>query len=253
MPTRDMQGLGVLITGAAGDIGSAMGCELAARGAHITAVDVKDVQSAAAWIDPIRSAGEVTYVQADVCDRRAIADALATVDNLHAVIGNAAIGGSAPFLKISPGFWSETLDVNLTGCFNVGQLGAEELVSRGTGGRIVFTGSWVQEVPWPDITAYSVAKAGVRMLARQMALELADKGILVNVVAPGIVDAGLARQLKETDRAYAERIGRVIPLGELETPEQVARATAFLCAPNNDYMTGSVLLVDGGCSLYKFG
>ncbi len=90
------------------------------------------------------------------------------------------------------------------------------------------------------------------MLARQMALELADKGILVNVIAPGIFDAGLAKQLRESDAAYAERIKRVIPLRELQTTDQVARAAAFLCAPDNDYMTGSVLLVDGGCSLYKF-
>jgi NAD(P)-dependent dehydrogenase (short-subunit alcohol dehydrogenase family) len=246
-----MEGLGILITGAAGDIGSAMGQEMAARGAHITAVDAKDPEAAARWIDPIRSAGEVAYVQADVRNRQAIADALAGVDNLYAVIGNAAVGGSAPFLEVSPQFWSETLEVNLTGCFNVGQLAAQELVSRGRPGRIVFTGSWVQDVPWPDITAYSVAKAGVHMLAKQMALELADRGILVNVVAPGIVDAGLAKQLKETDPAYAGRAARVIPLHDMQTPEQVARATAFLCAPDNDYMTGSVLLVDGGCSLHK--
>ncbi len=249
---RDMDGLGVLITGAAGDIGSAMGRELAARGACITAVDVKDPDAAAPWIDPIRSAGEVVYVQADVRDRDAIARALADVETLYAVISNAAVGGSAPFLEITPEFWADTLDVNLTGCFNVGQLGARELVSRGRPGRVIFTGSWVQEIPWPDITAYSSAKAGVRMLARQMALELADKGILVNVIAPGIVDAGLAKQLRESDAAYAERIKRVIPLRELQTTDQVAKATAFLCAPDNDYMTGSVLLVDGGCSLYKF-
>ncbi|AYY13945.1 SDR family oxidoreductase [Actinobacteria bacterium YIM 96077] len=251
MTTRDMEGLGVLVTGAAGDIGAAMGREFAQRGAHVTAVDIKDPDSAAPWLDSIRAVGEATYVEADVRDRHAVAAALAGVENLYAVIGNAGIGGSAPFLEVSEQFWSDTLAINLTGCFNVGQLAAQELVSRGRGGRIVFTGSWVQDIPWPEITAYSVAKAGVQMLARQMALELADHGILVNVVAPGIVDAGLAKQLKDTDPGYAQRIKRVIPLGDLQTPEHVARATAFLCAPDNDYMTGSVLLADGGCSLHK--
>lgn len=252
MPARDMTGLGVVITGGAGDIGSAVGREMAGRGARVTAIDSKDPAAAASWIDRIRAQGDVVYVRADVRDREAVAQTLSEVEELYAVISNAAVGGSSPVLEITPEYWAETLEVNLTGSFNVAQLGARELVARGRPGRIVFTGSWVQEVPWPEITAYSVAKAGVRMLARQMALELADKRILVNVVAPGIVDGGLAKQQKDADAAYAERIQRVIPLRELQTPEQVARATAFLCAPDNDYMTGSVLLVDGGCSLYRF-
>jgi NAD(P)-dependent dehydrogenase (short-subunit alcohol dehydrogenase family) len=107
-------------------------------------------------------------------------------------------------------------------------------------------------VPWPEITAYSVSKAGIRMLARQMARELAGHGILVNVIAPGIVRAGLAKRQMETEPQYARRVKHVIPLGEPQTAEQVARATAFLCSEAADYMTGSTLLVDGGCSLFQF-
>jgi NAD(P)-dependent dehydrogenase (short-subunit alcohol dehydrogenase family) len=252
MTERNMAGLGVVITGAAGDIGSAMGRELAARGAHITALDVKDPVTAAPWIDTIRAVGDVSYIEADIRDKDAVTAAITGVPNLYAVICNAAMGGSAPFLDIDLDFWRETMDVNLTGNFTVAQAAARELVSRGNGGRVIFTGSWVGEVPWPDITPYAVTKSGIRMLARQMARELSEHRILVNVVAPGIVDAGLAKQLRETDDTYAERIKHVIPLQELQTPEHVARATAFLCAPDNDYMTGTVLLVDGGCSLYKF-
>ena len=84
------------------------------------------------------------------------------------------------------------------------------------------------------------------MLARSMARELAGRGIRVNVVAPGIVMAGMARRQYETDPDYARRASVVIPLGEFGTAEQIAKATAFLCSPDADYMTGSVLLVDGG-------
>jgi NAD(P)-dependent dehydrogenase (short-subunit alcohol dehydrogenase family) len=91
------------------------------------------------------------------------------------------------------------------------------------------------------------------MLARSMARELAPHGIRVNVVAPGIVFAGMARRQYETDPAYARRASVVVPLGELGTAEQVAKATAFLCSPDAAYMTGSVLLVDGGASLFQFG
>jgi NAD(P)-dependent dehydrogenase (short-subunit alcohol dehydrogenase family) len=126
------------------------------------------------------------------------------------------------------------------------------MVERGTAGRIIFTGSWVQDVPRPEIAAYSASKAGLRMLARSMARELAPHGILVNVLAPGIVNAGLARRQLESEPQYALRVAKVIPLGELQTAEQVARAMAFLCSPDADYMTGSVLLADGGCSLFQF-
>ena len=88
--------------------------------------------------------------------------------------------------------------------------------------------------------------------ARSMARELAGLGIRVNVVAPGIVMAGMARHQYETDPDYARRASVVIPLGEFGTAEQIAKATAFLCSPDAEYMTGSVLLVDGGASLFRF-
>jgi NAD(P)-dependent dehydrogenase (short-subunit alcohol dehydrogenase family) len=90
------------------------------------------------------------------------------------------------------------------------------------------------------------------MLARSMARELAKHQILVNVIAPGIVYAGLARHQMETEPQYARRIQHVIPLGRLQQAEEVAKATAFLCSAGASYMTGTVLLADGGCSLFQF-
>jgi NAD(P)-dependent dehydrogenase (short-subunit alcohol dehydrogenase family) len=238
----DLAGLGVAITGAAGDIGSAMARELVGRGAQVTIVDKA--------APPV--AAQAGYVQADVADRAAVDAALASVDPLDVAIGNAGIVESAPFLEVTAEQWRAHLDVNLTGCFNVGQAAARLMVERGRPGRILFTGSWVGEVPWPDIAAYSVSKAGVRMLARSMARELAEYGIRVNVVAPGIVWAGMARRQFETDPAYARRASGVVPLGEFGTPEQVAKAAAFLCSPDADYITGATLLVDGGASLFRF-
>jgi NAD(P)-dependent dehydrogenase (short-subunit alcohol dehydrogenase family) len=91
-----------------------------------------------------------------------------------------------------------------------------------------------------------------RILTKSMARELAPFRILVNVVAPGIVYAGLTRHQMETEPRCARRVRHVIPLGELQTAAQVARATAFLCSDGADSMTGSVLLVDDGCSLFQF-
>jgi NAD(P)-dependent dehydrogenase (short-subunit alcohol dehydrogenase family) len=249
----DLDGMGVALTGAAGDIGHAIALELARRGATIAMIDRLSPGEAAERIDAVAAVGECTYHQADVTDRAAVDAALAAVAPLDVAIGNAGIVDAAPFLEVSQAQWQAQLDVNLTGCFNVGQAAARLMVERGTRGKIIFTGSWVGEIPWPEISAYCVSKAGVRMLARSMARELAGRGIRVNVVAPGIVMAGMARRQYETDPDYARRASVVIPLGEFGTVEQVAKATAFLCSPDADYATGSVLLVDGGASLFQFG
>jgi NAD(P)-dependent dehydrogenase (short-subunit alcohol dehydrogenase family) len=248
----DLSGLGIAVTGAAGDLGGAMALELASRGAHVVLLDRIPEAEASERIAAVAAAGSCAYVQVDVTDRAAVDAALAAVEPLDVAIGNAGIVEAAPFLDVSQAQWQAHLDVNVTGCFNVGQAAARLMADRGTRGQIIFTGSWVGEIPWPEISAYSVSKAGVRMLARSMARELAGRGIRVNVVAPGIVMAGMARKQYETDPDYARRASVVIPLGEFGTAEQVAKATAFLCSPDADYMTGSVLLVDGGASLFQF-
>jgi NAD(P)-dependent dehydrogenase (short-subunit alcohol dehydrogenase family) len=249
---RNLVGLGIAVTGAAGDLGAAMALELAGRGAVVTMLDRVSEDAAVERIAAVRAAGSCSYRQVDVTDRAAVDAALAAVAPLDVAIGNAGIVDAAPFLEVSQAQWQAHLDVNVTGCFNVGQAAARLMVERGTRGLIVFTGSWVGEIPWPEISAYTVSKAGVRMLARAMARELAGRGIRVNVVAPGIVMAGMARRQYETDPDYARRASVVIPLGAFGTAEQIAKATAFLCSPDADYMTGSVLLVDGGASLFQF-
>lgn len=248
-----LEGLGAAITGGAGDIGSAMGRELAGRGVSVTLVDNKTSEEARPWVEwAAGTGGEVEYIRADVRDREALDGALSRVEPLDVAIGNAGIVDSAGFLQVTGEQWKRHLDVNLTGCFNLGQSAARLMVERGTEGKIIFTGSWVQDVPWPEISAYSASKAGLRMLARSMARELASHGIRVNVVAPGIVRAGLAKRQMDTEPQYARRVGHVIPLKEPQTAEGVAGATAFLSSRAADYMTGSVLLIDGGCSLFQF-
>ena len=122
---------------------------------------------------------------------------------------------------------------------------------RGVRGKILFTGSWVQDLPWPEGTAYIVSKSGIKMMAKTMAQELASLGILVNVLAPGIVMAGLSRTIYESEPTFRERVGRAIPLREMQTAESVAAAFAFLSSDDSDYMTRATLLVDGGASLVR--
>jgi NAD(P)-dependent dehydrogenase (short-subunit alcohol dehydrogenase family) len=251
-----LTGRHIVVTGGCGDIGRAMAVEIVSRGGRVTVFDVQeppetgaaDVQ---AFVDAL-ARGVVAFERVDVRDRVAVRAALERIAPFHAVIGNAGISRSASFLEITDEQWRDHLDVNLTGNFHLGQEAARLMVDRGEGGCIVFTGSWVQEVPWPEIAAYSASKAALGMLMRSMALELAPHGIRVNVIAPGIVAAGMAKEQMDHEPQYASRVANIIPLGRMQTPEDVARAAAFLCSGDAEYMTGATLLADGGCSLFQF-
>ena len=114
---------------------------------------------------------------------------------------------------------------------------------------MIFTGSWVQDVPYKLIAPYCVAKAGAWMLARCAAMELAPNGITVNVVAPGIVDAGLSKQEMEEAPGLRSEYERIIPLESLQTPQDVADVVGFLISSASNYVTGASILCDGGCTV----
>ncbi len=272
-----LMGKVALVTGAAGDLGNEMALHLAREGASVAMWDVKGENEAKERIERVENAltpnpspssqrdapqgrGEakarVLYRQVDITDRAAVDAAIDAIigqfGGLDIVCANAGIVESAPFLQITPESWQRHLDVNLTGSFHVGQAAALRMVKAETKGRIIFTSSWVSSIPWPEITAYTASKGGLTMLMKQMARELAVYGIRVNAVAPGIVKAGLAgRQLVEEPQ-YAARVSKVIPLGEPGTPVEIAQAVVYLAGPYTEYMTGTTLLLDGGCSLFQF-
>ncbi len=253
-----LNGKVALVTGGAGDLGSAMAQHLARNGAAVAVWDIRSEQDAEPPMAAIREAGSsgAMYQQVDVRDRQAVDDALAelvaALGGLDIVCVNAGIVDAAPFLDLTMENWQRHIDINLTGAFNTAQASARRMVAHETAGRIIFTTSWVGSIPWPEITAYTTSKAGVNMLMKQMARELAGHGIRVNAVAPGIVKAGLAgRQLVEEPQ-YAARVARVIPLGEPGTAEEIAEAVVYLSSPQTAYMTGSILTIDGGCSLFQF-
>jgi len=248
-----LDGKTALVTGAGGDLGNAMAVHLAKNGAHVIMWDIKPLNDVHDRIANVQEHnGTVKYQEVDVRDRSAVDDAIAQIDTLDIVCSNAGIVDAQPFLEVSLENWQNHLDINLTGCFNVCQASARKMVADGIQGRIILTSSWVGSIPWPEITPYTVSKAGVNMLTKQMARELATHGIRVNAVAPGIVEAGLAgRQLREEPQ-YAARVAKVIPLGDPGTPTEIAEAVVYLASPQTAYMTGTILTLDGGCSLFQF-
>lgn len=246
-----------LVTGGAGDLGNEMALHLAQQGASIVIWDIKPYDQAQSRIERVNAAGRpVMYQQVNIADRSAVDAALvevvAKLGVPDIVCANAGVVDAKPILEVSQQNWNYHIDNNLTGSFNVSQAAAQRMVASGKQGRIIFTTSWVSEIPWPEDGPYSVSKAGINMLMKSMARELARYGIRVNAVSPGIVKAGLAgRQLIE-EPEYARRVSKVIPLGEPGTPVEVAEAVVYLASPQAAYMTGSILTIDGGCSLFQF-
>ncbi|MGH9353592.1 MAG: SDR family NAD(P)-dependent oxidoreductase, partial [Terriglobia bacterium] len=166
---------------------------------------------------------------------------------------HAGIVESSAYVALSARNFDRTLDVNLKGAFLVSREAVrrmEGIVSALKPGRIVFTTSWVQDVPWPEIAAYCASKGAVKMLMRTLAREVARDHIRVNAVAPGIVDTGMAKRQWNEDARYRARAQHAVPLGFLQTAKSVADAFLFLASDASSYMTGATLLVDGGCSLY---
>lgn len=250
-----LAGKSVVITGALGAIGQVVVTALASHGATVVANDIVSEEEASSisrghsW-----PAARYRYVKADVTKSDEVDRLLSVLakqtGRLDVALCHAGMVQACPILDYSEKDWGRIIDVNLKGSFLVAQGAARMMAAQQTAGRIIFTSSWVQDVPWPEITPYTVTKSAMRTLMRGMARELAPRGIRVNAIAPGIVGVGMAKRQWDTDPDYRRRAEKAIPLGNLQTAESVANALLFLCSDAADYMTGATLLVDGGCSLY---
>jgi len=245
----------ILITGGLGAIGRVVVSALFAHSARVTVNDLLPDEDGAEVCEQLNWPQNCfAYVQADVTTATGavavVSKATETFGPLHIAICNAGMAESCPIVDYSEAQWDKIMDVNLKSAFLTAQASSRAMIQENVRGKIIFTSSWVQDVPWPGITPYNVTKSGIKMLMRGMARELAPHGIRVNCLAPGIVAVGMAKRQWDTEPDYRRRAEKAIPLGFMQPPESVANAFIFLCSDAPDYMTGSTLLVDGGSSLY---
>jgi meso-butanediol dehydrogenase / (S,S)-butanediol dehydrogenase / diacetyl reductase len=239
-----------VVTGAGSGIGRAIATELASRGHTVVATDL-DLAAAAA------TAGAVggKALPLDVTDPDSIEAAVAEVGDFGIWVSNAGISRMQPFTEVSPADLRQTLAVNLEGIFLCGQAAARSMIARATRGVIVNIASMAgKQGRVPFLADYVASKFGVVGLTQAMAFELAPHGITVNSVCPGYVatpmqdrelgwEAGLRGiPADEVRRLYIDDT----PLGRLETPQDVARAVAFLAGPDAGFITGEALAVNGG-------
>lgn len=254
MVETPLAGRVAIISGGLGDIGRAIATELAQRGADMAIGDIQDEAQAAPLLAELKQLGRrVHYSQVDVSDAEQVGQWLADVEVAlgipDLIIPNAAIVQLVDIRSVTPAQWSREININLNGAFHLAQAGALRLLAANKPGHIVFIGSWAAHAPHTHIPAYCAAKAGLRMLARCMALDLGPHDILVNEVAPGYVNAGLSGQVFRENAQLRESSVTKVPVRRLIETDEVAWQVANLCDPRNKNATGSVVLMDGGLSL----
>lgn len=244
----------VLVTGGLGDIGRAICLEFASMGANIAIGDIHPSSSADSFLQELRGFSVLAhYKEVDVTDAAAVRswidEAESHVGISDIIIPNAAVVTFAGIMQITPEQWARELRVNLDGAFHVSQYATARMLHHGRAGHVVFVGSWAAHSVHTHIPAYCASKAGLRMLCKCLALELAPHNILVNEIAPGYVDAGLSGRSFEKDPVMKQEATQRVPVKKLITPAEVARQISLLCHPQNQHITGAMLLMDGGLSL----
>lgn len=245
----NLHGKVALVTGGGRGIGLGCAIELARAGATIVLNDrpgSPDLESSASTI---RQLGAVCHVvAADVFHRdgcmACLDAALQVVRGIDILISNPARSLRGAFLEYAAEDFESVLAGTLTAGFHMGQLFAQQLVNRRQGGKIVFISSVHAEMPMARSVAYNAAKAGLNHLARTMAVELAMHRINVNVIEPGWIETPGEHAAFGAETIRQE--GAKLPWGRLGTPTDIGRAALFLASDYADYVTGSVLVVDGG-------
>ncbi|HTL16397.1 MAG TPA: SDR family oxidoreductase [Patescibacteria group bacterium] len=244
----------VIISGGLGDIGRALAWEFGSLGASIALGDLRDSATMKPWLKKMtRQRIRWHYTKLDVSQYEAVCSWVQTVEKEiglpDIIIPNAATVTLASIHQLTAEQWARELRVNLDGAFHLAKAATERLVARRQPGKVLFIGSWAADHVHTHIPVYCVSKAGLRMLCRCLALELASNGILVNELAPGTVNAGLSRQVQDQNPKLREQVLTKIPLKKLISPQEVAWQAAHLCHPDNKNMTGSTVVMDGGNSL----
>ena len=237
---KGLEGKRVVVTGGTSGIGEATSRRFVEEGARVVALAVgeREIETAHERIGGLEAA-----LLCDVADERQVERSFARVDELlggvDVLVANAGISVRKPFLEISESDWRRVVDVNLTGVFHC----AQQAARRMDDGVILMTASTNGLTGHPLYADYNASKAGVILLARTMARELAPR-IRVNAVCPGYVLTPM-QQAEYTAEMLAE-VDAAIPLGRHARPEEIAALYAFLASDEAAYVTGAVISIDGG-------
>ncbi|HSU12954.1 glucose 1-dehydrogenase [Longimicrobium sp.] len=240
-----------LVTGASSGIGAGIAARFAAEGARV-AVNFrpgspKDRDAAEAAVAGFGA--NAIAVEADVSKHDQVEAMVARVveafGRIDIAVNNAGIEINKPFLETTDEEWNRVLGVNLQGGFYVSQAAARAMVKQGGGGRLIFISSVHEDIPFPNYTSYCASKGAIRMMMRNLCIELAPHGITANNIAPGAIATPINQTVLDNPIAFKNAVSE-IPLGRFGKPEEVASVAVFLASDEASYVTGSTYYVDGG-------
>ena len=240
---------GALVTGGARGIGRAIVERLAQRGDTVFLTDVEHDQAARAASEFVDRGFDVRAMSLDVTDTEAIDEVVHRADAevpLATVVNNAGVGWITPLIDVAPEQFDGLMAVNFRGTFFVLQAAARVMIPRRSGTIVNMASTSAFTASTQPMVPYDASKGAVRMLTTAAARELAPLGLRVNAIAPGIVSTELTRSLVADVEELEAQAQTHIPLGRLGSPVDIASAVDFLSSPEASYVTGHVLVVDGG-------
>jgi NAD(P)-dependent dehydrogenase (short-subunit alcohol dehydrogenase family) len=249
IPSFDLTNKVALITGASRGIGLAIAKAFVAAGAKV-AISGRKQETLDQAAQEIRSTGgEALPIAANTGDAEAVihlaAETIDAFGGIDILVNNAATNPYfGPVLNAEDSLWTKILDVNVTGYFRLAKVCVESMRQRG-GGKIINMASVNGLQAQPGMGIYCVSKAGVLMLTRVLALEVASDNIQVNAIAPGLIKTRFSRLLWDTPEIYQTALGN-IPQKHIGMPEDLTGIALYLASPASDFTTGATFVVDGG-------
>lgn len=234
----------VLVTGSSRGIGRAIAVRLARPGGHVVVNYLQNQAAAEETAEAVRARGATAHVvQANVRSESDLKRLAGTLDELDVLVHNAAIGALKPFDKMRTAHWDLTLESSLRPFWLL-----TKLARLAPGANVVGISSLGSRSYIPGYAAMGAAKAGMEALTRQLAVELAPSGVRVNTICGGLVDTDTLQYFAEGARMKQVAL-EITPMGRLGTPEDIAGAVAMLLSPEAAWITGQVIVADGGLSL----
>ena len=245
-----LDGKVALVTGSSQGIGQAIAIRLAQAGAKTIINYRSNPAGAAATLDQVRAAGgDGLIIKADVGKvadvQRLVAESIEHFGQLDILVNNAGLEKNADFWDVDEADYDAVMDVNLKGPFFATQAFAKHRMKVEQPGKVINISSVHEELPFPHFATYCASKGGVKMLTRNLAIELAPFEITINNVAPGAIETPINTKILNNPEQLGALV-KNIPLGRLGQPSDVASMVAFLASHESGYITGATFFVDGG-------
>ena len=249
-----LQGTNALVTGSSKGIGQAIAIRYAEEGADVVVNYNSDPKGAEETVARIQATGRrATAIKGDlgsVASVRALVErGWEGLGGLDVLVNNAGVESHAPFWDVTESDYDKVLDINLKGVFFATQTFVNKLRADGRGGKVINISSVHEELPFPNFASYCASKGGLKMLTRNLAVELGPLGITINSIAPGAIETPINAKLL-SDPQKVSALTAQIPLGRIGKTDDVAGLAVFLASADSNYANGATFTVDGGLTWF---